>query len=1178
MTYRILHLSDFHITSQTPQEDIDKLNKMTDFLDNQNKKINCIVFTGDAIDKNVIKEEMTKITNDSGNGVTPEVNEHDLIQSAYLKAIGALKAVSTKLNVLPSNVISVCGNHDIDRLGQTINQSGDSSKNFKENDENKMSQSFKNFDFFTKQIGSNMDHHTNIYSVDGFNFLCINTNFSSADEAYCKQSKKKEQCINCYGVQNIIKANYEKLKNNGRSKNIILSHAPAHKFCEHVLLPPTGVANSVSPIDNVTDLCELHLCGDKHRTARIGTQFYAGTPLREKYIGYNLFEFSESGSYNCRLLIYEKDNWTFSTSPDEISDILAASFGVKTKGVFEIFNWTYDESCLIKKEFFSRELSSNIFDDVDAFFKHIATLNRVVENRSSERIPWNGNILDHITSLITKSTCSNPVTFKGSPQLGKSMLASFYYIYLLNEFIQKRIGYLPIYINVRKIMDTNSDKQIEKIETYLNNATLLVKIHDVPLIMIIDGLSRYTYHDENRDISNKIFDVVSKYTSKTKNKCVYVIDTEKNLKFARSKIEQMHQQNAEWIIDFSSIIETGKSSENEGLTGFLVAYQQLFIAESKKVVFKEFIDRFTKEIDNYSSIAIDIDLVMRFNDYFNSYSKEMSLTSVYEKYLADKVQNTNRYDRIYKAAYLLKRSSSLLTFNKLHTQTKINSEEFEILKEQRYLRSLGFAKYYISNIKKYIKYQSNHNNKHYINAINVLNSLFNKSEALFIINYIKTGQLLQEFLDYFDLIINDEHYDAQALAIYVLGRIKEIDAQRRNSLLDKAKKALDDNHKEDNYKKTNAYRSYYISKIVANPESHLMVNAYLDMLFSAKEQRVINRTANRHFYGDTQNMGDTFEDPMDQSFDFYKTYYHFNNDIVKRFKKEHSIKHPFLALKLFTICDLIQTKLEKYSIVDPKNFYTKRYGDNPETVLNHVVELINDYLKSPPLGIHSFLSDYFKSFQNMVNLFLTMITAGTFQDIGVIFNDSKIINNVQSIFGLDHIKWKTNAEPACVVLSKKIETVADHILATYYIGLLYLPKKSDNKDYRKQKVLDILLLHDISKSGSEKDADQQYMRTLFMERCRDAVITDNLYNCYKLWDDWVTNTSDINAIIAQEIEAIQTIFEFYRTAMNNGGVPLCKKQIISTIVRSIRTQISKNIYKHVVSNNQQFKNLINDET
>ena len=126
-------------------------------------------------------------------------------------------------------------------------------------------------------------------------------------------------------------------------------------------------------------------------------------------------------------------------------------------------------------------------------------------------------------------------------------------------------------------------------------------------------------------------------------------------------------------------------------------------------------------------------------------------------------------------------------------------------------------------------------------------------------------------------------------------------------------------------------------------------------------------------------------------------------------------------------------------------------------------------------------------------------------------------------------------------VEKKIphpETVAEHMYHAWLLGMMFLPSLyPGHPDYSKEKILNLLLIHDIAESITgdiakprKRENLEKYQKWeseemgLFMFRCSYpdvSIVPEN----YHIWQLWNKKDDDINGQIAHEMDTIQAMFQ-----------------------------------------------------
>ncbi len=168
----------------------------------------------------------------------------------------------------------------------------------------------------------------------------------------------------------------------------------------------------------------------------------------------------------------------------------------------------------------------------------------------------------------------------------------------------------------------------------------------------------------------------------------------------------------------------------------------------------------------------------------------------------------------------------------------------------------------------------------------------------------------------------------------------------------------------------------------------------------------------------------------------------------------------------------------------------------------------------------------------------------------------------------------------------EVESVAEHMYNAHLIGLIYLPEHYIDKEYNKDKILKMMLIHDIGESITgdipqpEKELDQENfdfienieMQKLLLKGTYSRF--SNLSEYISLWKDWEQN-KNINSQIAKELDKIQMLYQlclYVKAFKDNFSDESMESWLKSKNV--IKTPIGKEIYKKLILDNKEFSDLV----
>lgn len=354
-----------------------------------------------------------------------------------------------------------------------------------------------------------------------------------------------------------------------------------------------------------------------------------------------------------------------------------------------------------------------------------------------------------------------------------------------------------------------------------------------------------------------------------------------------------------------------------------------------------------------------------------------------------------------------------------------------------------------------------------------------------------------------------------------------------------------------------ALRSIEISKFFIFSDSNNGVRKYICKLISNAHAREVNRMFYLQFYGD-RKIDDVTE--IKEGFDIYCTY----NLLATRLKKwkEQENSYMLMELELFTLCDLLQERLDKSEAISSNEkdkvlsfFYNPKYNkpndDMALYVLTFMISVISQYIdvyrnaKDNTLFIQ-YLSEKLISFR-VAQSKLSFKPLKAKDDE---YKPEQVLENLIKIERITRVGWYIQNVPQKPILESEfielqnqkmpVETTLIHIYEAYLIGLLYLPTESTSgPSYCKQTILNLILVHDLGESlvgdiipmyenyNDLRIKEKAFCDNLFLQGTHKnmADLSEYLY----LWQEWhENNTTNINVTIAKEIDKIQMLYKMLR--------------------------------------------------
>ena len=265
---------------------------------------------------------------------------------------------------------------------------------------------------------------------------------------------------------------------------------------------------------------------------------------------------------------------------------------------------------------------------------------------------------------------------------------------------------------------------------------------------------------------------------------------------------------------------------------------------------------------------------------------------------------------------------------------------------------------------------------------------------------------------------------------------------------------------------------------------------------------------------------------------------------------------PSFELSLFTICSILQARIENPKI-------KIRFDMTP--LIKKTITIIERYTKAGRCEDEKILF-YFKSI-----LF-------DFNEYNVSFNGK---NQFMSIRLYNKFSKATRVGRAGWI-SHKIpdpENIIEHTYNCWLMGLFLLPSIIEHEPlYSKQKVLEIILIHDLGEcitgdiekaikfnDPSSIEKEDNVMKMLFLKGTYPEM--PNLSDQYNLWVEWHEQNT-FNARVARDIDIIQAIYQLcsYLSEYRNN---FTEEKIMNWLneQKELKTKVGKTIFKNLIKFN-----------
>lgn len=722
-------------------------------------------------------------------------------------------------------------------------------------------------------------------------------------------------------------------------------------------------------------------------------------------------------------------------------------------------------------------------------------------SKNNNRIQIDKNIFEFIRENILLQEEKNLIKITGPDGTGKSTFLSILYIYLYEYCMQHGFTYYPFYINLHyydKFIQGPSfeEKQVRDIITSDLKALsdIAHTYPNLPCIIIIDG-------DED-----------------------YFRTTLKSPKIFKGFIENISEHKKIVCIGEKTKVYTYRERQHypQGYSKMLYTFKFRPIGKFKPEYKEKFIDTF---------LDINLSNDKDFSTSIKSYIKKFNLEEVDLNtlnifmgcYDQDMIMGVNSLSDLYKnycIAYLDAQeeleSGAQMSFEyfmteKRFTQQEIsdNSRKWNLIHQHKTISAFLIAYYYVEKLK----------NSAYLEDISELEYLFSNEINKFIKLLINSGNDVQKnIFENCKRVYEKGGILAKSQVLYIMGRIKSQNLSQSileqlnvyykdlyNTLVHKKEIETGQEDRETHL----LFRSVIISLICLGDTDKQ--EKYLKMLLNYPTANQINRAFHLEYYGDIPRKPDSrmYNYIDDGSGEMSITYTLLLSRVEDYLNAKPKKEAPDFQINLFTLCSLIQQRLGTENLSDERK--------------DKIRDTIEKVLKEEGSNIRLDFKAY-----------LTMLKEDIEENT---FARACLYEKLYGIKDIIRKGWEQEIKNDEV--REPYENVVEHIYYTWMMGVLYLPEKPPKEDgyedYDKNKILNMILIHDwaeidvgdiIPKEDTRgcRELEDFRMRVLLMH---DTYAGMGKMRQYKeLWNMY-EGSKGINARIAYELDKIQALYQFY---------------------------------------------------
>lgn len=1215
----ILHMSDFHFGKDMTIEK-SRLDKLAIWIKNSNISISYLIFTGDMIDAPMIqadcirklkrtnaeKYKFLKATSSSDELLSLICSAGDEAISSYnsllrettisrmTEAANIFNDFLKKINLDNKRVILCCGNHDRMRFAGDVQLKCD-----KDNciDESILLPSFEAYNILCKIVNPELSYKTMTYSYDNMNFVIGNSNWKIPS-----QNQTNNMCVNCKSLSNEL-AQLREAKSFNRNLNLFIAHKPYDDFCESTKYPYKGELLTVSQM--VERTVEAFLYGDKHSySVRVGNklkEFMCGMPLRNCGVRYNLLTFDPmKGIQSCSYILYDGNGWIMVPITDCMESIYNISQKYLKGYTFTLLtnSNTIPNDWDVTIKLIQSSYEKNSLAEMSKLFSAFSELRQGKQSIELDET----NMFSQLVSLIESSEMQ-ALSIKGPGGIGKSTFMTVTYLYMLWLFSGGKTRYIPVYFNMETIISliSKDNKYAQNIDAYISycvehflnffkRCCTVRDEHSLPICIFIDGLEKSkSLAPGNDTVEKRIYQIVETEL-KANDRYVMSFNTQDSYHFDDT-FEKI--KDFTYVLFMNNVRIVSYKSKEYKQDMFLSSYLTL----RNRPIDIEALQSLKNALIKFRKPSIDLYFLRHCDDLISKIENDELIWNVLRGYLTELVKITDkkfkfRLDVVQPAVGLLfsqrKRYSEIVSLEETKTLT---IKEFLEITHSPVLANYLIANYYVETLKKYSDTTTR------IPKDSILFS-FMPHELSILVRLILdekedvANDILTRFIDSH---VNEMDNYLYSMIVYLCGHLR---TDENMSLLKKIPKPV---RKADDFFTLCKRRSYDLASAVCSIDNFPVEDIVLQLIGN-EDYRKFNRSYQLHYYQDAsinaiKNQSAWVLERRPQiGFDFRYSFLMLLSKLEPALRNART--YPLMELDLFTLCDLIYSRLQYY--MPDGLFYSAKYNEKNdsecEAILLKVTFLLKKYndLYKGKRSVGDPIGAYF----DFMNTRLTSILKE------VIANKGKNVNFTYVSYGYDYaqilklsslprVGWSINVsgeikvdeqdsytsinKPRDSSMPMK-ESIMQHIVETLYIAQMFLPEKLSEEEYQKSNVISLLLLSELGKIGVGDYSplySNQHTWQKSEEKSLAHILTLGALDGYAKQPAFFRpisfkTTTDINMKICWEIKMIQMEYKYY-ALYNQLGFDSKRRAEFEEEFSEPTTRICKTIREQLILSNPDFK-------
>jgi 5'-deoxynucleotidase YfbR-like HD superfamily hydrolase/nucleoside phosphorylase len=721
----------------------------------------------------------------------------------------------------------------------------------------------------------------------------------------------------------------------------------------------------------------------------------------------------------------------------------------------------------------------------------------------------------------------------GPPGTGKSTFLSLFYWYLYELWLQKKLEFMPIYLNLYRSRTTlrkawandSADHIVGIIEDQFAKIRSLTECYpDQPIVFMFDGMDEYI------PFKNVITQNLQILIESSKHKKVIAIrDDTDALIFSNRDVK------AKRVVKFRPVKVTSKR-----YVPFVDAFLKLY-GRGNSTSLASLISTRVQQFQLQEVDFLTLSLLVRESNPRDQ--NAYLLSRAVQLYCREQLV---RHGQDQKIEQILDKMA-LLTFQSRMTPGVANIKNewhiSELIERHPLIQDYLVARH-VSNELLSIQDRS-------ISEINRLSFAYpfriNRFSKEMLTETENTQKVLANILK--RILISDEPSEnAKAHACYLAGRLtarqpqetalkvlRELsykmrkERKERDRDLSRSSRRQGKWHGQKSKPRLLLERSIQISLAYLGDKSEQ--NYYIDTLLSDPLADGFNRGFHLEYYGDVLYIPNEPLSSIDNLGPCPRTF----NHLMTRLQKG-PLLNPIFSIELQTLCSLAQHRHAK--------------GYLSQEIRKQITELLSNlrqkkYIRNQKL-------------ERYVIMVIDHLSKNNFNPVGVFFDYYKIKSTLRAGW----VRRKTNAA----------ESVAAHTYGAYLIGLFFLPESINVERYSKKTILEMLLIHDLAEAITgdyppderNEDVERQEREAAFKISLLGTYDEfASLDKQYQLYDEFETR-STYNAEIAYDIDKIENVTQILYFL--NTGIPVAGYELwLADLQKEITTEVGLEVLDKILS-------------